>query len=370
MNILARIFIRLLKALGPYRTYRILNSCRSIDADTVGQLLNYWLSHEYPQRLIDRSLLYKYVDSDTLINILQQRTDFQDSPFYAYHIFAEIDRLCRQRMLTPKSVLEIGPGSSLGPIACFLANGADKASAVDIQPIKQDRRDLYQQLGEYLSSVGGFKWWRKYAELPTDKRAQYPNRWRPEMLADHVAKVTYVAPAAAERLPFDDNEFDLTYSIAVLEHVSDARTALQEIARVTKPGGYSIHEIDLRHHGSDDYIKFLTIDETKWNALTLKYGEGNSLDAILDGTWRDEVYCNRLRMSDWIQLFSAAGFEVEECEKLCVLDHDEIDRTVLSDEFRDKSIDDLATVLIRIVAKRQVGQPLAAAYGLTPAAEP
>jgi SAM-dependent methyltransferase len=43
------------------------------------------------------------------------------------------------------------------------------------------------------------------------------------------------------RLPFDDATFDLVYSTSVLEHVSDHRAALSEMARVLKPGGVSLH---------------------------------------------------------------------------------------------------------------------------------
>jgi ubiquinone/menaquinone biosynthesis C-methylase UbiE len=41
-----------------------------------------------------------------------------------------------------------------------------------------------------------------------------------------------------EKLPFADDEFDLVCSRHVMEHVSDIQTALKEIKRVLKPGGY------------------------------------------------------------------------------------------------------------------------------------
>jgi len=43
--------------------------------------------------------------------------------------------------------------------------------------------------------------------------------------------------ADAENLPFDDNTFDLTYSWGVIHHSPDTQRCLQEIIRVTKPGG-------------------------------------------------------------------------------------------------------------------------------------
>jgi SAM-dependent methyltransferase len=43
------------------------------------------------------------------------------------------------------------------------------------------------------------------------------------------------------RLPFGDEEFDFVYSTTVMEHVTTPGGALAEIARVLKPGGFSVH---------------------------------------------------------------------------------------------------------------------------------
>jgi glycosyltransferase involved in cell wall biosynthesis/ubiquinone/menaquinone biosynthesis C-methylase UbiE len=44
----------------------------------------------------------------------------------------------------------------------------------------------------------------------------------------------------AERLPFNDNTFDVVYSNGVLHHMPNTRTAVAEIFRVLKPGGRAI----------------------------------------------------------------------------------------------------------------------------------
>jgi SAM-dependent methyltransferase len=49
-----------------------------------------------------------------------------------------------------------------------------------------------------------------------------------------------VARASAEHLPFLRNRFDLILSHEVLEHVTDDRRALEEIARVLRPEGRAI----------------------------------------------------------------------------------------------------------------------------------
>lgn len=43
--------------------------------------------------------------------------------------------------------------------------------------------------------------------------------------------------AFAEKLPFEDNSFDLVYSLEVIEHVKNYQSMVDEIYRVLKPGG-------------------------------------------------------------------------------------------------------------------------------------
>jgi SAM-dependent methyltransferase len=47
--------------------------------------------------------------------------------------------------------------------------------------------------------------------------------------------------ATPYRIPFDDESFDMVFSITVFEHVMDYDSALAEIRRVLKPNGISVH---------------------------------------------------------------------------------------------------------------------------------
>ena len=51
-----------------------------------------------------------------------------------------------------------------------------------------------------------------------------------------------VVEGSATALPFDDCSFDLVYSFKVLAHVEEIGTALQEAARVLRPGGEAVLE--------------------------------------------------------------------------------------------------------------------------------
>ncbi|MFN6962391.1 MAG: class I SAM-dependent methyltransferase [Pyrinomonadaceae bacterium] len=49
-----------------------------------------------------------------------------------------------------------------------------------------------------------------------------------------------VQKGLAERLPFDDETFDLTTALDVVEHLDDDVAGLKEMFRVTRSGGYSL----------------------------------------------------------------------------------------------------------------------------------
>lgn len=51
-----------------------------------------------------------------------------------------------------------------------------------------------------------------------------------------------VVQGSATSLPYRDNSFDVVYSVKVLPHVADIRTAMAEMARVTRPGGHVLAE--------------------------------------------------------------------------------------------------------------------------------
>ncbi|MEJ7601655.1 MAG: class I SAM-dependent methyltransferase, partial [Kofleriaceae bacterium] len=58
------------------------------------------------------------------------------------------------------------------------------------------------------------------------------------MLAQAAARGLVVAQASATALPIASNSVDVAYSFKVLAHIPDIATAMQEMARVVRPGGY------------------------------------------------------------------------------------------------------------------------------------
>lgn len=64
----------------------------------------------------------------------------------------------------------------------------------------------------------------------------------PGMLEKAKARGLDVQVASATSLPFPDASFDVAYSFKVLAHVEDIRTAMSEMARVVRPGGWVLAE--------------------------------------------------------------------------------------------------------------------------------
>ena len=62
------------------------------------------------------------------------------------------------------------------------------------------------------------------------------------MLAQAQARGLEVVEGSATELPFEDASFDVVYSFKVLAHVEEIERALQEIARVLRPGGHAVLE--------------------------------------------------------------------------------------------------------------------------------
>ncbi|HEV8717433.1 MAG TPA: methyltransferase domain-containing protein [Candidatus Binatia bacterium] len=286
-----------------------------------------------------------------LVKMIRARSDANDSIMYAQHVFAELDFLVhkhvRQRL---GSVLEIGPGVNLGVLFCFVACGVERAAGVDIERISELRPAFYETLRHYLTCVEGVRWWRYFTAKP------FPHVSFPPCLATPIAeellqRIDYRHPVSCASLPFEDNSFELVYSVSALEHVPEPDQTIGEIRRVLRDGGMSIQELGLQHHGAADPLRFLEWSDEEYAAKAQPYGDGKSLQGLLDGTWQGEVFCNRLRLSDWLDLFQRYGFAILEIERTVLLDQCAVRPERFVEPFRSKPIDDLAVLGFRIVAQ-------------------
>lgn len=63
------------------------------------------------------------------------------------------------------------------------------------------------------------------------------NGFNPDDIKPIEAEIDGCRVEGEYRIPFDDNEFDFIYSLAVFEHIDKPDNALKELHRITRPGG-------------------------------------------------------------------------------------------------------------------------------------
>ena len=94
--------------------------------------------------------------------------------------------------------------------------------------------------------------------------------------------------AAAERLPYDDSQFDVALAQLVLHFVTNAEAAASEMRRVVRPGGLvaacmwdSENEMDMLRHFWDAAV---AIDpDVSFGARELRFGGPGEIVALLEG---------------------------------------------------------------------------------------
>lgn len=139
-----------------------------------------------------------------------------------------------------------------------------------------------------------------------------------------------------------DASFDLVYSNNVLEHVDRATAArlIEGTRRVLRPGGHSLHNIDL----SDHLVSLVGIrDMSPKNYL--RYS---------DRTWRRRFenrvqYINRLQRPEWLELFRRAGLEPV-AEEVCTA---ALQPDAVSDRFHGLDAEDLACTRLIVLHERR-----------------
>jgi hypothetical protein len=290
-------------------------------------------------------------DAD-LVRALKERAGANDSLVYAHRVYAETAELARRHGVTsPRAVLEIGPGVNLGSLFCFAAAGVESPAAADVAPLPAPPPLFYETLREFLLATEGFSWWRAWADLAPEG-ASFPSLRAFPSAAALLGRVDHRSSVSSEALPFEDETFDLVYSVAALEHVPDPAGTAAEMRRVLAPGGLAIHEIDLKYHGAADPLRFLELDDAEWRLRATRYGGALSLSGILDGSFGGEVFCNRLRRDDWLAVFRRAGFSIELAESLVLLDEARVRPGRLAERFRAKPADELRVLSMSVVARR------------------
>ena len=131
-----------------------------------------------------------------------------------------------------------------------------------------------------------------------------------------------------------DGEADVVMSNAFLEHIPDVERGIREIARITKVGGLSVHNIDLTDHR--------------------RYGGGaGPLDFLMESSSEPIVHhSNRVRLSQFTELFQRNGFQIVQQIVHHRLEVPQSLRARFAKPFRSLSQEDLEAGMVRFTARR------------------
>ncbi|MDF0497950.1 class I SAM-dependent methyltransferase [Bradyrhizobium yuanmingense] len=202
------------------------------------------------------------------------------------HAFAQklLTTYCEYSSKPPQesTFYEFGAGRDLIIPLAFSAHFAKRFITVDIERLA--KLDLIRSNAEIISKASG-------ADRPQI------NSWDD---LDRIWNIEYRAPADARATGLPSNSIDCAVSVETLEHIPSADIAaiLRELRRILRSDGLALMQIDYGDHfkkfdPSISSFNFLTYSEEEWTPFQSRF-----------------QYVNRLRHSEYLQLFKQAGFRI------------------------------------------------------------
>ena len=138
---------------------------------------------------------------------------------------------------------------------------------------------------------------------------------------------------------FSAASYDVVYSFNVLEHVKEGAILefTKNLYRLLKPGGYSIHQIDLCDHLAYYHRSLLPKNYLRYS------------DKCWKRCFQNEVqYFNRLQRSEWLNIFQDTGLELVEEQS----EFSEIGDFALSSRFRHLEKHDLECTTLTLIHRK------------------
>lgn len=179
-------------------------------------------------------------------------------------------------------ILEIGAGRAGLPVLLLLC-GFDRVHINEItSATNRFDRDFLENLQVLASLMGVCRRKLQDVVVPLDEGHC---AIRPELLRVH-------AFTDASRLEIDPGTLTGVVSFTVLEHLRDPEDVFKHLRNLIAPDGWMCHVVDMRDHEDfSDPLQFLTVGAAQYR---------NRI-----GDW-----CNRMRHSDFINLFAHTGFDL------------------------------------------------------------
>jgi SAM-dependent methyltransferase len=187
--------------------------------------------------------------------------------------------------LKGKRVLEIGPGVNFGAILTLACYGAE-VTAVErfSSPWNQDYHPrFYARLRDKLAERGSLMDLTPLDMILSQRR--YPQ--------DSIS----IYNCSLEKLKgVPEQSIDFIFSNAVFEHLYDLKAAFAHLARITRPGGFGLHQVDFRDHRDlSRPLEHLLLSDREFSRV---FNEENSECG------------NRFRPGEMRRLLESVGFEI------------------------------------------------------------
>lgn len=197
-----------------------------------------------------------------------------------------LEKIGGASQIADKTILELGPGGSIGFGLLALRHGAKKYYAIEsISHAFITRKQLlsYRKLLEGNDTLIS-----KYFIRNTDGRYVY-----------NPAFIEFIEIGQDSSYKLSDESIDIIYSCAVLEHVHDLNLCFSEMARVLRKNGIMNHQVDLRDHiFSQQSLLFLNFSDYWFDKLFKNTGE----------------YVNRKRLSYYEMLIKKNNLQILELD--------------------------------------------------------
>lgn len=259
----------------------------------------------------------------------------------------------------PESVVEFGPGSSLGAGFAALLSGASSYSALDVV----EHASITTDLRVFDELVGMF---RRREEIPGEFPGRLPGGLESRVFPSDVLDETWLArcldpervarlrAAVAERacpvVRYDPSwrvadfapEFaDMVFSTVTMEHVDDLERAYDFMSRILKTGGVTSHTISFDSHDlTEEWNGHWSYRESAW-----KWLRGRRLYLI-----------NRMPLSRHIALLRDSRLELRRVVRFGERrSRRSIPRKALAPRFRAMSEDDFTTASAFVAAVKPAG---------------
>lgn len=277
---------------------------------------------------------------------------------YCYSVYLRHLVIADQHGLTtdPRTVVELGPGDSIGIGLMALLTGAKQYYAVDAVRHASSATNLliFDELVNLLSAQAPIPSGGEFAEiLPGLGEYSFPLKiLNEERLSQVLAPdrlnhlrnalagkltdgpIRYLAPMGRmHEIPGDS--VDLIISQAVMEHIDQLEETYTECFRCLKPGGFMSHQIDLRCHDT----------APEWNGHW-KYADPTWCLMRGGRPW----FINRSPCSTHTKLINQAGFKLH--AEIRQTAGSGVSRRQLADRFKELSESDLTTAGVLVLASK------------------